>query len=849
MKINTIAFLLIVTGHIIYGNNNYGLFIKAYPSGDSEKTSLVLENNHPIRLHNETTISFDLYVRRENVFGMVLRAVTDGNENIDFIFTVGEDGKRYPMLVIKESVYLITEEIQCEKWLPVRLTFSKGNDRISIDYNGAKVTKKHSFPTETGSVHISFGLCPFDNFVLHDIASVNIRNVKIYEGDRMKRFWKLDKHNGNISYDSIASVPAIATNPQWITDLYSTWKQVYSGNVQEKSLFAYNQVDNLIYIVAPDSKSIQIIDPDTETSETIEVKNGIISSFNASNQIFFDHTAKELVTYNLNQNITSRFSFKTRSWSSQTKPTTDNSYINNSVSFSHKDSTFISFGGYGFYKYNNEIIRLDHEGKIIKKSRLPEISPRYAASTAVVNHTLYILGGRGNKSGRQELSPKNAYDFYSVDLLTEQVNKLWEDETIHIDFLPGENMIFDTDENCFYTYTTNQGGMLTRIYPDKKGFEQVSFPINEDLQYHYLHTNLYFSPVKKRFYALVHKTNPDKASMVNIYALHYPPRPISGSAEIQPAPKTGSFPYLLIIPVVIAVIAIAGFVAIRLRRNRKRTRHTPSERQKPVATIISDAEDVACYDFSKSSVCLLGGFYVCDRSGKNITGQFTPMLKQLLVLLILYTTKDPKGIPGNKLIQLLWYDKNEDSAKNNRNVYISKLRSALEAVGNIEIINKNGFWTISFNDVGCDYLETMRLFSKIKETAPSINADEVNRLLRLLLRGVLLPHTEVDWSDRFKNDFSNLTIDALKQLIRNESYRLSNDLKLKIADTIFLHDYINEDALYLKCSILYNSGKKGIAKIVYDNFVREYSASLGIRYKYTLQDVIRRKNIEETTFH
>ena len=84
-----------------------------------------------------------------------------------------------------------------------------------------------------------------------------------------------------------------------------------------------------------------------------------------------------------------------------------------------------------------------------------------------------------------------------------------------------------------------------------------------------------------------------------------------------------------------------------------------------------------------------------------------------MILLILYTGKDSKGIIGNKLIQLLWYDKTEESAKNNRNVYMSKLRSLLDKVGDIKILNQNGFWSIQFeNGTICDYLEALHLYNK-----------------------------------------------------------------------------------------------------------------------------------------
>lgn len=58
---------------------------------------------------------------------------------------------------------------------------------------------------------------------------------------------------------------------------------------------------------------------------------------------------------------------------------------------------------------------------------------------------------------------------------------------------------------------------------------------------------------------------------------------------------------------------------------------------------------------------------------------------------MLNTEKDNRGITSKKLDDLLWGDKNEKSARNNRNVSISRLRLLLEKVGNIQIVNDNNF--------------------------------------------------------------------------------------------------------------------------------------------------------------
>lgn len=844
-------FISTLSGNIYADNIDYGLSIKAFPASDQEKTSLVLENNNPVKLHNHTTLSFDMNIRRDNVFGVVFRMITDKKDNIDLLFTVGDNDKRYPMLVVKESVYMINQEITCDKWLPVSITLSSDKNEITVSYDTTKLSVPYGI-TGSKEAMVSFGLCPFEGHTLYDIASVNIRNIKIYHGKNLFRYWKLEKHGETQSLDSIAQVPAIAINPFWISDIYATWQKVYSRQIKENSHFAYNPNQDIIYIASPDSKEIILFDTKEEKESVTTIQDGVIAA-NAPNQLFYNHYSDRLLSYNLDENIVSFFNSHTDSWENNTKPVLEHAYWNNSVSFSVTDSSLISFGGYGFYKYNNELIRFDYKRKAIKKSNLPDITPRYSTTTTIVNNTLYIYGGRGNKSGRQELSPRNYYDFYSVNLLSEQTNKLWEVDgpAPEPDFVASENMVYDPEKDCFYMFTSKDGGTLMSIRKDKKGYEPVSFPIYDDLSTHYLYMNLYYSANNNKLYALINKIMTDGTAEVNIYSLNYPPIAISNiqQEEIQVAENTGSFSWgsVLITILLSGVIILLLYLLARWYLSKKNKPQKKAVVPVPNTSVSTSEKakepETNYYHFSSHSICLLGGFFVTDKNGQDITSQFTPMLKYLLVLLILSSEKDSKGISGKKLIQLLWYDKNEESTKNNRNVYLSKLRSVLENVGGAETLNQNGFWSIKLNEsITCDYIEAIRLFPVIKENN-SPDKTDLDKLLELLLRGVLLPNTEADWVDNFKSDFSNLTIDILTELVQSSSYKLTDDMKLKIADTLFLHDYINEEALYLKCSILFNSGKKGIAKSIYDNFCKEYFNLLGTKYKYSLADVIERKNI------
>ena len=298
---------------------------------------------------------------------------------------------------------------------------------------------------------------------------------------------------------------------------------------------------------------------------------------------------------------------------------------------------------------------------------------------------------------------------------------------------------------------------------------------------------------------------------------------------------------------VISLITIGALFLYRLKRKTKQLQspiiainETLKQELKPdlqsdikIMEVTHTAPDQTFhnYECSQSCICFFGGFRVLDKAGNNVTNLFTPILKNLLILLILYTGKDEKGIVSHKMLQLLWSDKSEKSAQNNRNVYISKLRNILEQIGDIKIINKNSFWTIQFGEeTFCDYLEALRLFNNVS------NENNLERLLELLLHGAMLPNTEAEWIDVFKTDFSNMTIDLLSQLLKEDS--LSDTLKLAIADTLFQHDYINEEALSAKCRILCQQGKKGLAKLVFDSFCKEYSNLLADEYPHSLKDII-----------
>lgn len=848
MKLIRLLLILLISESSAAMDLDYGLYIQSYPQEQSAYSSLILENGKDLNLGKETSLSFDLYVREDNVLGCTFRIITDKAENIDLIFTYGEQNKRYPLLAVNDSIHQLPEEVVCNVWTPVKITLNVEKGHILLNYGTIELNIPHNFKGAR-SARVVFGKSTFEQFEFKEAASVNVRDIKVIREQKLFRYWELKKHANTLCYDSVERSPAIVINPHWLIDNHTNWEKLYTSNIPENTLFAFNAQEGDFYIV-PDSKEIQIFNTNNKTLKLITTEGGSIAA-NAPNQLLYDKEQNQLVSYNLDEITHSTFSFNTKKWEN-VKPTQEHRFWNNTVCYSPEDTTLISFGGYGFYKYTNELIRLKPYENRLETRILSDIDPRYCPASVIVNDTLYIFGGRGCKAGRQELFPHFYYDLYAVDLRTYQVKKLWETEEIEEDFLPAENLLYNKELNSFYVFGVKQcqGASLYKINIHNKKLEEVSIPIEEKMEAQYIFANIYYSPSSNKLFALINKTMVDKSSTVTIYSINYPPLPMTSLHQIEYGQpkllKSYSIRYIIWICVFIFSISFVLILIYRIKKRKKVVPATSTNTEIPVASAIPVPDErlhkESYYDFSKKCVQLLGGFCVKNKDGEDITAQFSPMLKHLLVLLILFTEKDGKGISGSKLIQYLWSDKSEESAKNNRNVYLSKLRVLLEKIGDIEIINKNNSWTIRFGeDVVCDYKEAMKYFNIIIDEQLQ-DQETLNRLLELLLKGILLPNVETDWVDNFKSNFSSQTIDMLTKLLNDPQLRLDNDFKLQIADTIFLHDYTNEDALYTKCSILYESGKRGLAKNVYDNFCKEYYTLLNTEYKYSLLDVIQDKD-------
>lgn len=244
------------------------------------------------------------------------------------------------------------------------------------------------------------------------------------------------------------------------------------------------------------------------------------------------------------------------------------------------------------------------------------------------------------------------------------------------------------------------------------------------------------------------------------------------------------------------------------------------------------------HNLSIQCIHLLGDFMVKDKNGEDISSLFTKKLRSLLAMLVLSTEDNPIGISGDEINKRLWPNKNKFDARNNRNVSLSKLRNILEKVGNVSIGNEGNYWNITFGeDVLCDYSEIMTYYQKLRKDQLK-DEFHLSILLSMLYRGALLSRTDIDWINHYKGRFSYQTAEMLASLL-NDPNITNPEFRVRIADTLLHHDYIHEEALRIKCLLLYELGKIEKMKSCFNEFRNNHSNLLGIPYGKTLREVLK----------
>ncbi len=808
------------------------------------RTSLVIPADGTLYMKDYLAIGFDVRICRDGDHFGYICTIQVGREEMSVMLinptlcAISSDGTR--VLLKRDGDLLPIYDFN-----HLSLNFQRDGDSIKVCENGEQLFSLHA-PEGKLPVRIIFGKDSQYGRAHVDVAPMEIKDITIsLDTDSDKYIFPLVKSaNDTVVRDATGVISGRIANFDWLEDAHSRWKLIRTVTFDSKvypislpgSRYLYLIAGNQVVRVNLDRNRVweSRIDPAVDMSR---LSNQFIVEQNGENseRIVFYNTAKAD-----DYPILSVLDLEKGCWNPLPEVKKPMSRSNHAAFYREADSSIIEMFGYGYHRYYADMNIIKNDGAITCINQDSDgISPRYLGAMGSIDSTLLLwYGGIGNKYGEQEFGSKIFTDLYTIDVNTLMVTKLLDgnDEGNEI---VARSLITDADSDAvlglFYD-PFKTGSYLTLKSLNIKTGETTALTDSIPYLFHDMTSSadlLHPRGSESLFAVTVHRNN-DNGYVANIYSLRLPVLILDN----VPHKANGPTAWLGIVMIFILLcIVITTVCTLYYRRHHRMITSDPIDPEAIREAVITLNEIKP--EILNPGVYLLGGFRVIDSESEPITHQFTPLLRSLLSLLVVYTGKNETGISNASLKDALWMDKSEESFLNNRSVNVRKLRTLLTRVGNVSLEGNHGRWSIKVTEgsTPVDYFTAIGIMNDLKRKEQP-EKEEVERLIEIANKGQLLPDMQAEWLDQFKASYTDGMIETLRHVLT--SARETGDLEnaLKLASAILNFDSIDEDAMRAKCRLLMDDHRMGSAIKAFNHFTTEYKTLMGQDFPQSFNDFI-----------
>lgn len=822
--------LLLVTAHLNYAQSS-GLIFASRETAPEKRTILDLTPEGPICISDSFQMEFDMsfVAGKERYSGYVFRMINEHEENIDLLY----DGRdRQFKLVIKEAFTPIIFTAPVFNW-----------NRFRIKYEGAGISfwlneqllGRSQCNIRDLCLRIFFGANHYRGFSNTDLPSMMIKELTIEGGGSEKYYWPLNELEGDLAIDSLHHRKASVLNPIWVRSKHERWELAENFSIVGNPSIAFDPTSEKLFIINNDSLYTYEVKTSSLSAIALKKSSGKLPD---GNQSVYYAAGRKLFNFYTDKHHVAAYNADLREWEPDLptdRALTAYWHVNKFIS--GYDSSLYIIGGYGYNKYKNLVqkVHLYNGTWDTVKVNGDIFQPRYLSALGqnADGDTAWLLGGYGSVSGDQMLSPTYYYDLYMFDVRHKKMEKRLTLNEPQEHFVFSNSMVIDPARQSYYALTYPKDRFDTRLQLIKGSLKEPYWQLTGDQIPYWFNdaksfSDLFFCPASKILLAVTISHQPDQMARINIYSINTPPNTL-----IVKAKATTSLGYY-IGGALIILFALTGLILLIKKYINKRKQRPENKMTHPVNNlpIISGTNAHS----PQTGIFLFGNFTLTDQHGKDITNLFTPLLKELYLMILIYTLRYEKGVTLEKLNETFWRDMDERSAKNNRAVNIGKLKAILEKSGNCTLEKIAGRWTLVFNgdDVYIDFSRYQFIQSKKPENDPAL----MEQLLDIVRRGSFLPQEQYPWLDDIKSDVSNTILGSLQKFSATLTLGDNAELMINIANSIFSFDELNEDALILKCRSLAFLGRHTIAKNVFGQFSAKYREIYGQDFKRSFTDIV-----------
>jgi DNA-binding SARP family transcriptional activator len=837
-------------------SQEYGLNFKGQSYLLDERTGLEISPNKYVDVKNEFEVSFDLKVdfkKKKNEFGYIFRIISEKNKNIDLLLS---------SLTIKSLILVAGDtqttlpidlsDINKNDWFPIKIKFFLNKNEIQFSVSNNKPVLKTVAFNKQESFKLFFGANNYKEFSSSDVPEMNIRDLKLTKNGSLYSHFPLNQCGGNTTSDVLKNTQAILKNPNWILCRHQNWNLNFSSITEGVQLVASNEEKGIIYLL--NETAVLSYDSQDNTIRKTPYKSGKID-LTLAHRAIYNTNDNQIYIYAEDKGLYSFLNLETGKWNNletfSKKPSKLIFQKHNNV-FNPSDNSIYMLGGYGQYKYNNILRKLNLTDS--SWTNLPTndsvFKPRYLAGSAIFKDSIYILGGYGSASGSQLTNPKSYSDLIAYSIKSKRFKHKFNIlNPIRNDMVVANKMWINPKNRDYFALVSDKIKYEGHLKLLKGNLDNNNVTIlGDSIPFKFLDVksvaNLYYFPNQKKLVAYNSFLNKKNKNEFSINSIDFP----AIKTPVKTIKSTNYWHWIL------WGLVITGVIVLYTIKRKKRIQSVPKIKDKKVTfpdlerkEIEKNEVEEKDLDFKpiekefKYQIIFFGGFQVINKNQEDITGKFSPLLKELFLLIWMYTFKNNKGISSSKLIEILWYDKPTRSGQNNRSVNITKLKNLIKEVGDCTIDKETGYWKINHNykELKTDYHEVVQI-TKNKKT---INRDRIDHLIKITQKGPFLSNLNYEWLDSFKQDVADAIIETLINFAESFDFKSDPDFILHLCDCIFNFDSINEEAVIFKCKAYHYKGNHSLAESTFKKFQKEYKLLYAQDFKYSFQEILENKNI------
>jgi DNA-binding SARP family transcriptional activator len=855
----SLIFQILLLGCLIssleVSSQEYGLNFKGQSYLLDERTGLEISPNEYIKVKNEFEVSFGLkldFKQKGNGFGYVFRIISKENKNIDLLLS-GFQTKSLILVVgdTQTTLPIDLSIINKNDWFDIKIKFFLNKNEIQFSASNSKPVLKTVALNKQESFKLFFGANNYKEFSSSDVPEMNIRDLKLTKNGSLFSHFPLNQCGGNTTSDVLKNTQAILKNPNWILCRHQNWNLNFSSITEGVQLVASNEEKGIIYLL--NETSVLTYSTQDNTIKRTPYKNGKID-LTLAHRAIYNTNDNQIYIYAADKELYSYLNLETGKWNNLetfSKKTGKLIFQKHNNVFNPSDNSIYMLGGYGQYKYNNIVRKLNLTDSTW--TNLPTndsiFKPRYLAGSAIFKDSIYILGGYGSASGSQVTNPHSYSSLIALSIKSKKFkHKFNIINPFSNDMIVANKMWINPDNRDYFALVSDKIKYEGYLKLLKGNLDNNSTTIVCDsIPFKFLDiksvANLYYMPNQKKLVAYNSFLNKENKNEFSINSIDFP----AIKMPVKTAKSTNYWYWIF------GGVTIIGLIVLYVVKRKKRKQSVAVIKEKKVVVLDAGRKEIENIDIEekdldfkpiereyKYQIIFFGGFQVINKNQEDITGKFSPLLKELFLLIWMYTFKNNKGISSSKLIEILWYDKPTRSAQNNRSVNITKLKNLIKELGDCTIDKETGYWKINHNykALKTDYYEVIQI-TKNKKT---INRDRIDHLIKITQKGPFLSNLNYEWLDSFKQDVADAIIETLINFAESFDFKTDPDFILHLCDCIFNFDSINEEAVVFKCKAYNYKGNHSLAESTFKKFQKEYKLLYAQDFKYSFQEILENKN-------